>query len=304
MENLELRNIWKGQNLECFVSEFVGTFFLVLTIGVNSVTGTPLGPVSVGLVLMALIFATGKVSGAHFNPAVTLGLQLVYPLDNVLAGLYMVAQLSGGLAAGFAYRGVLGAVATLQPGHGYGLMEVLLAESLFTAALVFVVLGVVRAEREPAPDGRFRSNEYGGLAIGLTVMAAAFSIGTVSGCSLNPAVAFGVIVSGWAFWGSGGVSHLGLYLLSPVAGAILGAVLFLGLIGGQPEDPPELPQLQPRTKAKISRRPPSPTDADADQPKKFFRDSDEGMSSATDDARDVEESSGAEKERRSARKPR
>lgn len=208
--------------IQACVSEFIGTFFLVLTIGFNVLQNTALAPVSIGSMLMVMIFATGKVSGGHFNPAVTLGVFLRGKIEKENVLMYMCSQLLGGLAGSCTYRSILGATFTLQPGAGYTLGAVFMVEVIFTAALVFVVLSVATTDQD---DG----NWYFGLAIGFTVMSAAFAIGPISGCSLNPAVTFGVMMSHLLHTGSLRVSHFLLYSLTPFLGSVL-AVLFFRVI--------------------------------------------------------------------------
>merc|ERR1719491_1283054 len=174
---------------------------------------------------MAMIFATGMVSGGHFNPAVTLGVCLRGKLDGSTACGYIVTQIAGGILGGCIYLSVLGATFTLGPGVGYGLGAVGIVEMLFTAALVFVVLSVATTQQD---DG----NWYFGLAIGFTVMAAAFAIGPISGCSLNPAVTFGVMFSNWIHTGGPKVSLLMLYTIAPILGSLL-AVVFFNVVRAQ-----------------------------------------------------------------------
>jgi aquaporin Z len=209
--------------LESYVSEFIGTFFLVFTIGLNVLQNTALAPVSIGAILMVMVFATGSVSGAHFNPAVTLGVlasqskdrKLIGPLDAVV---YCLVHLAAALLAGFMYYWVLGATFTFQPGTGYNVMDAALAELLFTTALVFVVLNTATTQQDS-------SNQYYGLAIGFTLMSAAFAVGAVSGCALNPAVAFGVMASNYYHTGTG-MKYFLLYMIVPFAGSLLAAGLF------------------------------------------------------------------------------
>lgn len=205
--------------IEAYISEFVGTFFLVLTVGFNVLQQTALAPISIGAMLMAMIFATGKVSGGHFNPAVTLGVCLRGKLDAGSGFVYVAAQLAGGLLGGCIYLSVLGATFTLGPGIGYGLGAVGLVEIFFTAALVFVVLSVATTKQD-------ENNWYFGLAIGFTVMAAAFAIGPISGCSLNPAVTFGVMFSNYVHTGGLKISIFLLYTIAPVLGALLAVAFF------------------------------------------------------------------------------
>jgi len=209
--------------LESYVSEFIGTFFLVFTVGMNVLQNTALAPVSIGAILMVLVFATGSVSGAHFNPAVTLGVLASQPgranqIKVVDALIYVAVHIAASLLAGFMYYWVLGATFTFQPGAGYSAVDAGMAELLFTTALVFVVLNTATTQQD-------NHNQYYGLCIGFTLMAAAFAIGSVSGCCLNPAVAFGVMVTNHYHTGTG-MKYLLLYLVVPCVGALLAAVLF------------------------------------------------------------------------------
>jgi aquaporin Z len=221
----------KEQLSEAFFSEFFGTFFLVLTVGLNVLQTAVLAPVAIGSILMVMIFATGSVSGAHFNPAVTVGVlaagrQRIHPVD---ACFYIVAQLMGALTAGAVYWWVLGATFTLAPAElkGYTWIDALVCEILFTAALVFVVLNVATTSEDS-------NNQYFGLAIGFTVMSSAFAIGGISGCSLNPAVTCGVMLTHLFHQGSG-MTYFALYLCGPLLGALLAVGLFRGVRGAEYE---------------------------------------------------------------------
>lgn len=207
--------------VEAFISEFVGTFFLVLTVGFNVLHSTALAPISIGSILMAMIFATGKVSGGHFNPAVTLGVLLSGrgKIDGGNAVIYVIVQLIGGFMGALVYLAVLGASFSLGPGAGHGFGAVIIAEMLFTAALVFVVLCVATTAQD---DG----NWYYGLAIGFTVMAAAFAIGPISGCSLNPAVTFGVMFSHFIHTGQLRISIIVIYTVASLLGSLLAVGAF------------------------------------------------------------------------------
>ena len=160
-----------------------------LTFGCTGLAAAPgvIAPLAIGSVLMAMIYAGGHISGAHYNPAVTLGVFLRgrCPVSDVLP--YWGAQLLGAAAAalivGFALRG-----APVSPFQA-PVFGAFLAEFLFTFALVYVVLNVATAD---ATDG----NSYFGLAIGFTVLAGAFAVGQVSGAAFNPAVAIGASIRG------------------------------------------------------------------------------------------------------------
>merc|ERR1719181_1427497 len=168
-----------------------------------------------------MIFATGSVSGAHFNPAVSFAVMITdttgkMDLKNML--MYWFVQVLAGLTAGLTYYEIFGAVFTLSPGKGYDAFDALAAEVFFTTALVFVVLSVACARES-------QGNGYYGLAIGFTVMAAAFACGPISGCSLNPAVTFGVTMIS-VVHARVGLEYLWLYSLCPLLGACLGTLFF------------------------------------------------------------------------------
>lgn len=211
-----------SEDLAMYVSELVGTFFLVLTVGFNVLQNQPLAPVSIGFTLMAMIFATGSVSGAHFNPAVTVGV-LAAGRDQIKryrVGAFLAAQVLGGLLASCMYWALLGATFTLEPGAGYSWYDAALAEVLFSFALVFVVLNVATSEED-------HSNDYIGLAIGLTVTSAAFAVGPISGCSLNPAVTIAAMLTHSVHEHNFvSLKFLPLYILCPLIGGALAAVVY------------------------------------------------------------------------------
>merc|ERR1719388_10935 len=172
--------------------------------------------------LMVMIYALGSVSGAHLNPAVTLGVLLagrnkIAPID---ACAYMVSQLLGGICAGLLYLNLFGLAFKLAPvGPHYSTGDMCGAEILYTWALVYVVLNVATAsENDP--------NHYFGLAIGFTVVSAAISVGAVSGCSLNPAVSVGTIVAAQFTHGMAAFHFSSFYVFAPFVGAIIGVLSF------------------------------------------------------------------------------
>ncbi|MEY2606940.1 MAG: aquaporin, partial [Verrucomicrobiota bacterium] len=152
--------------LRKLIVEFIGTFFLVYVIGCVSLQDhVLLGPLAIGASLMVMIFAGGHISGAHYNPAVTLGVWIRGACSALEASLYIVAQVIGAIVAALAAGFLLGhgsspAASTLTAAH------VMLAEALGTFALVYTVLNVATA---PATSG----NSFYGLAIGFTVFAQA-----------------------------------------------------------------------------------------------------------------------------------
>src|SRR6476619_3929925 len=198
-----------------YIAEFIGTFFLVLTIGSTGIgagTGV-IAPLAIGAALMVMIFAGGHISGGHFNPAVTLGVLIRGRLKPADAVPYMIAQVLAAVVAAITVTAVLRAGATVNP-IAPKLVPALVAEFLFTFALVYVVLNSATA------DGTSGDSFYG-LAIGMTVMTGAFAVGDISGGAFNPAVALGICVLGISSWG-----NIWIYLLADFAAAVVAAVIF------------------------------------------------------------------------------
>jgi aquaporin Z len=197
-----------------YIAELIGTFFLVLTIGC-SVIGNgagPLAPLAIGSALMVMIFAGGHISGAHFNPAVTLGVWLRGKCETKDVVPYMMFQIIGAVLAAFVVKFLKAgaAVAPLQPATA----PALVAEFLFTFALVYVVLNVATAKGTSG-------NSFYGLAIGFTVLVGAFSVGNISGGAFNPAVAVATSIMGLSSW-----ANLWIYLVADFAGAAVAAGAF------------------------------------------------------------------------------
>src|SRR5882757_7207139 len=132
--------------MQKYVAEFIGTFFLVLTIGCTVIGhgAGPLAPLAIGSALMVMIFAGGHISGGHFNPAVTLGVWLRGKCETKDVAPYMIFQIVGAVLAALVVKLLKGgaAIAPLQPQT----VPALLAEFLFTFSLVYVVLNVATAK--------------------------------------------------------------------------------------------------------------------------------------------------------------
>jgi aquaporin Z len=170
--------------------EAIGTFFLVFTIGqvvVDPGASGLLGPLAIGTVLMTMVYAGGHVSGAHYNPAVTLAVFLrgKATVHEMLG--YWVFQLVAGAIAATVVLWLKGGGPLTAPSIDIG--KALAAEFIFTFALVFVVLNVATVRG-------VEGNSYFGLAIGATVLAGAYAVGPVSGGVFNPAVTIGAVVLG------------------------------------------------------------------------------------------------------------
>ena len=200
-----------------YIVEFIGTFFLVFVIG-NVVLGGeaigPLGAASIGAALMVMIFAGGHISGAHYNPAVTLAVTLRGKCAVADVVPYIVAQCLAAVAAVFAAMHLRGGAATEMIDLSAAQTGVLLAEFLFTFALCYVILNVATAEGTAG-------NSFYGLAIGMTVFAGAVSVGGISGGAFNPAVALGLCVMKKAAW-----PDIWMYLVPQLVAGALAAVVF------------------------------------------------------------------------------
>merc|ERR1719456_772906 len=180
------------------LSEFLGTFLLVLTVGLNVLSGSSAGAFSIAASLMCMIYALGTSSGAHFNPAVTVaiicsGRGKCSPADG---GMYMGVQILGGICAAFTYSFMMnGETFALKPAAS-SWVQAIVAELVFTFVLAFVVLSVATVKNA--------LSEYFGFAIGMCVTVGGCAIGKVSGGSLNPAVSIGIsgshIIGGGNFW--------------------------------------------------------------------------------------------------------
>merc|ERR1719181_213205 len=183
-----------GQPVRWMLSEFLGTYFLVLTVGLNVIGGSPAGALSIAASLMCRIYALAEVSGAHFNPAVTTCLILSGKCELGKLKWFLPAQLLGGICASLSYWGLTGATFPLEPGAEYSWLDCAYAEIVYTFVLCFVVCNVATLSPHKTMtegDGG-ASRVFFGLAIGFCIVAGGHAIGQVSGGSLNPAVSVAI----------------------------------------------------------------------------------------------------------------
>src|SRR5947209_6968578 len=197
-----------------YVAEFIGTFFLVLTIGCTVIPAASgvIAPLAIGASLMVMVFAIGYVSGGHLNPAVTVAVFLrgKCPARDVIP--YWIAQIAGATAAGFVAVYLCGKSGT--PMEIKNVPAAFIAEFLFTFALAFVVINV-------ATSKGLANNPFYGLAIGMTVMVGAFAVGSISGGAFNPAAAIRIgVVKLVAF------SQIWIHIVADLLGAVVAFLAF------------------------------------------------------------------------------
>ncbi|MEO8768441.1 MAG: aquaporin [Ferruginibacter sp.] len=197
------------------ITEFIGTFFLVLTIGLVVTGGKgDFAPVAIGSVLMVMIFAGAHVSGAHYNPAVTLAVVLRGRMQIGEAVGYWIVQFIGATAAAYTVMYLAGDKIPAQAAAMTDTTKALIAEVIGTFALAYVVLNVATAKGTAG-------NMFYGLAIGFTVVAMAYALGPISGGAFNPAVAIGISFMKLAAW-----SNVWVYLVGCFGGAALAVLVF------------------------------------------------------------------------------
>jgi aquaporin Z len=197
-----------------YLTEFIGTFFLVFTVGMTVIQPGigSLAPLAIGSALMIMVYAGGHVSGGHYNPAVTLAVWLRgrCPKSDVLP--YIGSQIAGSIVAAVLSLSLKGSP-MIFPGE-IKIFPALSAEFVGTFALAYVVLNVVTAK---ATSG----NSFYGLAIGFTVMTMAFALGGISGGAFNPAVATGITLMHLEK-----AANIWIYLAGNFAGGALAALAF------------------------------------------------------------------------------
>jgi aquaporin Z len=206
-----------------YVVEFIGTFFLVFTVGMTVIDpggAGPMAPLAIGSALMVMIFAGGHISGGHYNPAVTLAVWIRGRSTAVDAVIYWVVQVLAGVAAAFLVLYMKNHPAVTA--KALVVDRSLVAEFLFTFALAYVVLNVATAKGTSG-------NSFYGLAIGFTVLTGAYAVGGISGGAFNPAVAVGITAMGLSK-----LTNLWIFLLADLAGGAAAGLVFRFL---NPNDP-------------------------------------------------------------------
>ena len=199
------------------LTEFVGTLLFLFSISAAVLSGSPMAPLAIGAALMVVVYMGGHVSGGHYNPAVSLAVLIRGKMTAGDLLPYWVAQVLGALTGCFLASLATGKSFAVMPGEGVATLGAVLVEVVFTFFLCLVVLNVATAK---ATAG----NSYFGLAIGFTIVVAAFGGGPVSGGAFNPAVATGAAINS-VIHGQG-AGPLWMYWVGPLMGGVLAGGTF------------------------------------------------------------------------------
>ena len=229
-----------------FIAELLGTFFLVffgtgaavVTLLISDDLGTAgigllggLGDwiaiaLAFGLTVMICIYVFGKISGAHLNPAVTIGLLVTKNISLIDSVYYIVAQVIGACLGSLLLFVCLGAPAVTigglgatAPGLGVSYIQAMIAECIGTFFLMLVVMGV--AVDEKAEPG------FAGITIGMTVATVIVVLGAFTGASINPARTFGPYLMDTLLGGANLWAYFPIYLVGPIVGAVLAALAYV-----------------------------------------------------------------------------
>ena len=197
-----------------YIVEFIGTLFLVLTIGMVILGGKgDFASLGIAAVLMVMIYAGGHISGAHYNPAVTLAVLIRGRIGFGEAIGYVIVQVIGAVAGALIVKYFMAEnLKDVVPQANS--IRAVIAELLGTFALAYVVLNVATSKETAG-------NSYYGLAIGFTVMAMAYAFGSISGGAFNPAVAVGISIMQLADW-----SDIWIYMVGCFGGGLLAGLIF------------------------------------------------------------------------------
>ncbi len=198
-----------------YLYELIGTFFLVFTIGMTVLMPDAQGlaaPLAIGSILAVMVYAGAHVSGAHYNPAVSLAVFIRGKLTGKDMILYWIFQIVGSILAAYVTLYLKGSPAVnIQQ---LDVVKAFIVEFIFTFALCFVVLNVATAKATA-------NNSYFGFAIGFTVLAGAYAVGAISGGAFNSAVAIGL-----TFMKLSAFVNLWIFIAANLLGGIAAALVF------------------------------------------------------------------------------
>ena len=200
------------------MTEFVGTFLFLFVISLAATSGSMLAPLAIGGALMVMVYMGGHRSGGHYNPAVSFGAYLGKLLSAADLVAYVLAQIIAGVCAFSLGFYITHKTVAIEPAQGYDAVKALIVETIFTLALVLVVLNVACSKKTEGKG-------FYGLAIGFTIVVAAIAGGPISGGAFNPAVGIGATVLN-ATQGGGSWSNIWIPIVGPLVGAALAAFLW------------------------------------------------------------------------------
>ena len=248
-----------------YLTEFIGTFFLVLTIGLCVCQEVPMAPLAIGCALMIMVYMGGHISGAHYNPAVSLGAMMRGAMSSVDLIPYWIAQVAGSLAAAAVVAIIFGGLGAVTDSGATSETSDETAMVQFDQAYVSTAVVHEDAPAEkpnaffgPAPGDAYSltdpapwiieilftfalvlvvlnvatssgtaGNSYYGLAIGFTVVVGAFAGGPISGGAFNPAVGIGPnVIKGILGGETAAMGNIMLHTIGPFIGGILAVVVF------------------------------------------------------------------------------
>ena len=204
--------------MKSYLTEAIGTFFLVLTIGLCVNQDVAMAPLAIGFALAIMVYAGGPISGGFYNPSVTVAVWLRGGLPAKEIVPHWVSQFAGAILAAWLIHKFTGRPLHVAPGEHTSMLKALTGEFIFTFALSYVVLhvGTVKAAI---------GNSYFGLAIGATVMVGAFAMGPISGGAFNPAVGLAPALYELII-GHTPSSLAWIYAVGPLLGAAAAAMVF------------------------------------------------------------------------------
>jgi len=197
------------------ITEFVGTFFLVFSIAICQ---SPYIALGVGFSLIATLFMGGHLSGAHYNPCVSVAVwlrQLMTPKELLI---YIVTQLIAGIIAGATAYGIQGTHAAMKPGPTYSDGSAFAVELIWTFLLISTALNVATTKSQ-------EDNSYFGLAVAAVIVGGIICVGDVSGACFNPAIGTGLAITDGAVGGDS-LQYLWIYWIAPMCGSVLAALVF------------------------------------------------------------------------------
>ena len=242
------------KSLKAYIAEAIGTFVLVFfACGVAAITGNLVATaLAFGLVIVAMAYSIGRISGCHINPAVSLAFLIEKKMTLVEFVMYVAAQVLGGIAGALLLFGILkmnnGSLAGVGTACNYTatqtlkagpILSAILFEIVLTCVFVFVILHVTDEKSEKV------SGKKAGIIIGLTLTLVHLLGILVTGTSVNPARSLATAISS-AIYGLGteGLKHVWIFIIAPFAGGAIAAVLHMFLTKDSGEDSSEGKEVQ------------------------------------------------------------